>query len=92
MMMRLCWQVFAVAIIFFATPSVAEPTYGGRLFGHVQNSREFAPPLILVAEETDGKVSISYNAPEYLQTRHNLPAELLPNIVIVGALVAKAAE
>ncbi len=52
MMMRLCWQVFAVAIIFFATPSVAEPSYGGRLLGHVQNSREFAPPLILVAEET----------------------------------------
>jgi len=50
------------------------------------------PLKILVAEETDGKVSISYNAPEYLQTRHNLPAELLPNIVIVGALVAKAAE
>jgi len=52
MMMRLCWQVFAVAIIFFATPSVAEPTYGGRLFGHVQNIKEFAPPLTFVAEET----------------------------------------
>lgn len=50
------------------------------------------PLKILVAESPDGKVSISYNAPEYLQTRHNLPAELLPNIAIVGALVAKAAE
>ena len=50
------------------------------------------PLKILVAEGADGKVSISYNAPEYLQTRHNLPTELLPNIAIVGALVAKAAE
>jgi uncharacterized protein (DUF302 family) len=50
------------------------------------------PLKILVAEGADGKVSISYNAPEYLQSRHNLPAELLPNIAIVGALVAKAAE
>src|SRR5882762_10171348 len=50
--MPLCWQAFAVAIIFFATPSVAEPFHGGRLLGHVQNSREFRPPLLLVAEET----------------------------------------
>ncbi|HZC65503.1 MAG TPA: DUF302 domain-containing protein [Candidatus Dormibacteraeota bacterium] len=50
------------------------------------------PLKILVAEGADGKVSISYNAPEYLQSRHALPAELLPNIAILGALVAKAAE
>lgn len=50
------------------------------------------PLKVLVAEGADGKVSVSYNAPEYLQTRHNLPAEFLPNIAIVGALVAKAAE
>jgi uncharacterized protein (DUF302 family) len=50
------------------------------------------PLKILVAEGADGKVSISYNAPEYLQNRHNLPTELLPSIAIVGALVAEAAE
>jgi uncharacterized protein (DUF302 family) len=50
------------------------------------------PLKILVAEGADGKVSVSYNAPEYLQVRHNLPAELLANIAIMGALVAQAAE
>jgi hypothetical protein len=30
MTMRLCWQVFAVATIFFATPAVAEPSHGSR--------------------------------------------------------------
>jgi uncharacterized protein (DUF302 family) len=50
------------------------------------------PLKILVAEGADGKVSISYNAPEYLGSRHGLPPELLPNVGIVAALVAKAAE
>src|SRR5271167_2570971 len=47
------------------------------------------PLKILVAESADGKVSISYNAPEYLQQRHNLPAELLQNIAVAGALAEK---
>jgi uncharacterized protein (DUF302 family) len=50
------------------------------------------PLKILVAEDPAGKVSISYTAPEYLQARHHLPAELLPNIAVVAALAAKAAE
>jgi hypothetical protein len=45
-----------------------------------------------VAEDTAGKTWISYNSPAYLQARHRLPAELLPNITVIEALVAKAAE
>jgi hypothetical protein len=47
---------------------------------------------ILVAEDAAGKTWISYNAPAYLQSRHGLPAELLPNIAVIEALAAKAAE
>src|SRR6266403_954733 len=50
------------------------------------------PLKILVAEDATGKVWITYNAPAYLQGRHNLPAELLPNIAVIEALAAKAAE
>ena len=50
------------------------------------------PLKILVAEDAAGKVWISYNAPDYLQKRHNLPAELLPNIAIIEVLAAKASE
>jgi len=50
------------------------------------------PLKILVWEDGQGKVWISYNSPEYLKERHNLPQELLPNIAVVEALVAKAAE
>jgi uncharacterized protein (DUF302 family) len=50
------------------------------------------PLKILVSAGGDGRTVISYNAPEYLQQRHGLPAELLGNIAVVEALVAKAAE
>jgi len=36
------------------------------------------PLKILVAEDATGKVWITYNAPAYLQARHNLPVELAP--------------
>src|SRR6266850_4682713 len=50
------------------------------------------PLKILVWEDTDGKVWISYNSPAYLQARHGLPPELVQNIAVVGALAAAAAE
>jgi hypothetical protein len=45
--MRLHWPAFAVALVFLATPSDAEPGSGGRLLHHVQNSR----PVIPVSDE-----------------------------------------
>jgi hypothetical protein len=34
---------------------------------------------------------VSYNSPAYLQERHRVPPELLPNIAVVEALAAGAA-
>jgi uncharacterized protein (DUF302 family) len=50
------------------------------------------PLKILVWEDADGKVWVSYNAPEYLRARHKVPAELMQNLAVVAALAAKAAE
>ena len=50
------------------------------------------PLKILVAEDSHGKVWISYNSSQYLQQRHGLPEDLLPNIAVVQTLAAKAAE
>jgi uncharacterized protein (DUF302 family) len=50
------------------------------------------PLKILVAEDAAGKTWISYNASTYLQARHNLPTEMLPNIAVIEALAAKASE
>jgi uncharacterized protein (DUF302 family) len=46
----------------------------------------------VVAEDGEGKVWVSYNSAEYLQQRHGVPEELIKNIAVVGALVAKAVE
>jgi uncharacterized protein (DUF302 family)/uncharacterized membrane protein YidH (DUF202 family) len=50
------------------------------------------PLKILVAEDAAGNVWISYNAPGYLQTRHDFPAELLANVAVIEGLAAKASE
>lgn len=38
------------------------------------------PLKALVWEDAEGKVSLSYNSPEYLRQRHGIPEELLANI------------
>lgn len=50
------------------------------------------PLKLLVAEDGQGKVWISYNSPAYLASRHGLPPELLANIAVVEGLAKKAAE
>ena len=50
------------------------------------------PLKILVWEDSQGKVWVSYNRPDYLQKRHGFPRELLENIAVVEALAEKAAE
>src|SRR5579862_9949278 len=50
------------------------------------------PLKILIWQDTQRKVWVSYNSPEYLQTRHGLPQDLLPNIAVIEALAARAAE
>ena len=50
------------------------------------------PLKALAWEDASGKVWLSYNTPEYLKQRHNIPDELLTNISGVGALLQKALE
>ena len=50
------------------------------------------PLKILVWEDVQGKVWVSYNSPAYLQQRHTIPPELVQNIAVAETLVAKATE
>jgi uncharacterized protein (DUF302 family) len=50
------------------------------------------PLKALVAEDAEGKVTVTYNDPEYLRTRHSFPAELTKNLEGAGALIGKAVE
>ena len=50
------------------------------------------PLKILVAEDSAGKVWVSYNSPDYLKERHGLPPDLVKNIAVVADLAHSAAE
>ena len=50
------------------------------------------PLKILIWEDNQGKVWLSYSSPEYLKERHGLPQELMQNIAIIEMLAAKAGE
>jgi uncharacterized protein (DUF302 family)/uncharacterized membrane protein YidH (DUF202 family) len=50
------------------------------------------PLKLLVAEDADGRVSISYNAPAYVQARHGLPEQFAPTLAAVESLAAQAAQ
>jgi uncharacterized protein (DUF302 family) len=49
------------------------------------------PLKILVWQDTEGKVRVSYNSPAYLQERHSVPPDLLSKIAGVETLAAQAA-
>ena len=50
------------------------------------------PLKILIWEDAQGKVWVSYNSPAYLQQRHNLAPELLKNLAVVETLATKIAQ
>ena len=50
------------------------------------------PLKILVWEDGQGKVWVSYKSVQYLKERHDLPQDLLQNIAVVENLAAYAAE
>ena len=47
---------------------------------------------ILIWENAQGKAWVAYNNPAYLQERHNIPVELLPNVSVIEARAKSAAE
>ncbi len=50
------------------------------------------PLKILVWEDLEGRVWISYNAPEFLGNRHGLPSELRQTLAIPGTLAKALTE
>jgi uncharacterized protein (DUF302 family) len=74
-------------LLIFGNPKAGTP-----IMLAAPNSAIDLPLKILVREDSDGNAWASYNSPEYLQQRHGIPPELLPNIAAVEVLAAKACE
>src|SRR5437660_882130 len=50
------------------------------------------PLKLLVWEDDQARVWLSYNDPAYLQQRHHVPEQLLKNIAVAEALADQAAQ
>jgi len=74
-------------LLIFGSPKAGTP-----LMLAAPNIAIDLPLKILVWEDGQGNVWVSYNSPEYLKERHGLPQELLANIAVVETLAAKARE
>jgi len=75
----------AMELLIFGNPQagtplmIAEPTVGIDL-----------PLKAMAWEDRDGHVWLSYNAPEYLQDRFSIDADLMKNISGIGGLIEQA--
>jgi uncharacterized protein (DUF302 family) len=74
-------------LLIFGNPKAGTP-----LMLAAPSSAIDLPLKILVWEDAEGKVWVTYNSPAYLQQRHGLPPELLQNIAVLETLAIKAAE
>jgi len=72
-------------LLIFGNPKAGTP-----LMLAAPSSAIDLPLKILVWEDGQGAVWISYNSPQYLRERHGLPQELMQNIAVVEALAASA--
>jgi len=72
-------------LLVFGNPSAGTP-----LMVSAPRSAIDLPLKILVWEDAERRVWITYNSPNYLQRRYNLPVELLKNIAVIEVLAANA--
>jgi uncharacterized protein (DUF302 family)/uncharacterized membrane protein YidH (DUF202 family) len=80
-------QMLPTKLLIFGSPKAGTP-----LMLAAPSSAIDLPLKILVWQDGQSRVWVSYNSPQYLQQRHGLPQELLANIAVVETLAAKAAE
>jgi uncharacterized protein (DUF302 family) len=74
-------------LLIFGSPKAGTP-----LMLAAPSSALDLPLKILVCEDVEGRVWVTYNSAKYLQERHGLPEELLQNIALVETLAAQAGE
>jgi len=74
-------------LLIFGSPRAGTP-----LMAAAPSTALDLPLKILVWQDRDGHVWVSYNSPQYLQDRHGFPADLTANLAAVETLAEKATE
>src|SRR3974390_152663 len=72
-------------LMIFGSPKAGTPVMLG-----VPSIAIDLPLKILVAEDAAGEVTVSYNSAQYLAERHGVPADLIKNLAVIGALADAA--
>ena len=73
-------------LLIFGSPKAGTP-----IMVAAPSSAIDLPLKILVWQDSDAKVWLSYNSTQYLKTRHFIPDELLNDIAIIETLASTAA-
>lgn len=73
-------------LLVFGSPKAGTPVMLG-----VPEVAIDLPLKVLISEDSDGVAWLSFNAPEYISSRHNLPENLAPNLAGIRPLVKAAA-
>jgi len=74
-------------LLIFGNPKAGTP-----LMQAAQTIAIDLPLKALIWEDEQGRSWLTYNDPEYLRDRHQIPPELLSNLAGATALLKKAAE
>lgn len=74
-------------LVIFGTPKAGTPVMVAS-----PSSAIDLPLKILIWEDAQGNVWVTYNSSSYLRDRHGIPSELMPNIEIIETLAKKAAD
>lgn len=80
-------KMFPAKLLIFGSPAAGTPVMVA-----APTSALDLPLKVLIWQQENGKVYISYNSAEYLAKRHAIPGELLKNIAGISALVEKALQ
>jgi uncharacterized protein (DUF302 family) len=80
-------KMLPTKLLIFGSPKAGTP-----LMIAVPNIAIDLPLKILIWQDTDGKVWVTYNSPAYLQERYGLPPDLMQTISVVETFATSAGE
>lgn len=82
---RACQEMQEAKVLIFGSPKAGTPLMVASPLLALD-----LPLKVLVWEDRDGEVLVSYNATSYLARRHDIPEDLVKNIAGIDALVEGA--
>ena len=80
-------QMRPTKLLIFGNPKAGTP-----LMLAAPTSALDLPLKLLIWEDSEGRVWLSYNQPAWLRQRHSIPQHLMPNISAVEILAQQAAK